>query len=88
MYKPANLQDVLLNTLRKEKLDVTVFLTNGFQIKGKLCGYDNFVIVLETDGKQQIVYKHAISTIVPCRPIPIRIPREDETESAESGDKE
>lgn len=86
MNKPANLQDVILNTLRKERLDVTVFLTNGFQIKGNVRGYDNFVIVLETDGKQQIVYKHAISTIVPCRPVSIRITRDEEP--AENGEEE
>lgn len=77
MNKPANLQDLMLNTLRKERMDVTVFLTNGFQIKGTIKGYDNFVLILETDGKQQMVYKHAVSTIAPSRPVPIRIPRED-----------
>ena len=78
MNKSANLQDLMLNTLRKEKSDVTVFLTNGFQIKGVIKGYDNFVLILDTDGKQQMIYKHAVSTIVPARPVAIRIPREEE----------
>lgn len=77
MSKPANLQDIVLNTLRKEKLDVTVFLTNGFQIKGQVKGYDNFVLILESDGKQQMIYKHAISTIVPGRHISIQIPKDE-----------
>ena len=77
MSKPANLQDIVLNTLRKEKLDVTVFLTNGFQIKGQVKGYDNFVLILESDGKQQMIYKHAISTIVPGCHISIQIPKDE-----------
>ncbi len=72
MNKIANLQDLILNTLRKDKTDVTVFLTNGFQIKGTVKGYDNFVIILETaEGKQQMVYKHAVSTVAPSRPVSI-----------------
>ncbi len=78
MNKIANLQDLMLNTLRKEKTDVTVFLTNGFQIKGVVKGYDNFVLILDTDGKQQMVYKHAVSTIVPARPISINLKEEEE----------
>ena len=64
-----NLQDVLLNQLRKEKVLSTVFLTNGFQLKGTIKGFDNFVVILESDGKQQMIYKHAISTLVPSRAI-------------------
>lgn len=72
MSKQINLQDVFLNTIRKEHIEVTVFLTNGYQIKGVIKGYDNFVIMIETDGNQQVVYKHAVSTIRPSRPVNIK----------------
>lgn len=62
-----NLQEQILNQLRKDKTIVTVFLTNGFQLKGLIRGFDNFVVLVETDGKQQIIYKHAISTLVPSK---------------------
>lgn len=71
MKGPLNLQDVFLNQVRKEKCPVTIFLTNGFQIKGVVQGFDNFIVFLESDGKQQLVYKHAISTIIPSKPIPM-----------------
>ncbi|WP_366921778.1 RNA chaperone Hfq [Metallumcola ferriviriculae] len=64
-----NLQDTFLNQVRKENISVTVFLVNGFQIKGNVKGFDNFTVVLDVDGKQQMVYKHAISTIVPYKPV-------------------
>jgi host factor-I protein len=64
-----NLQDVFLNQLRRDKVLITLYLVNGFQIKGIIKGFDNFVIVLEVDGNQQIIYKHAISTILPMKPI-------------------
>lgn len=64
-----NLQDVFLNQLRRDKVLITLYLINGFQIKGIIKGFDNFVIVLEADGNQQIIYKHAISTILPMKPI-------------------
>ncbi len=60
-----NLQDVFLNQVRKERIAVTIYLTNGFQLNGMVKGFDNFTVVLDTDGKQQLVYKHAISTISP-----------------------
>ncbi|ONI46452.1 RNA chaperone Hfq [Candidatus Epulonipiscium fishelsonii] len=63
------MQDLVLNKLRKEKILVTIFLTNGFQIKGILKGFDNFVIVIDSEDKQQMLYKHAISTIVPSRSV-------------------
>lgn len=66
MDKIMNLQENLLNQLRKEKIIVTVFLTNGFQLKGLVRGFDNFIVLVETDEKQQIIYKHAISTIIPA----------------------
>ncbi len=62
-----NLQDVFLNQVRKEHIAVTIYLTNGFQLKGMVKGFDNFTVVLDTEGKQQLVYKHAISTISPMK---------------------
>lgn len=69
MDKTMNLQENLLNQLRKDKIVVTVFLTNGFQLKGLIRGFDNFIVLIETDDKQQIIYKHAISTIIPASTI-------------------
>ena len=76
MTKQINLQDMFLNTLRKERTEVTVFLTNGHQLKGCIKGYDNFVVMMDSDGKQQMLYKHAISTIAPSRPVVFVNPRE------------
>jgi host factor-I protein len=68
MNKPAiNLQDGFLNQVRKEGIIVTVYLVNGFQVRGIVRGFDNFTIILENDGKHELVYKHAISTIIPAR---------------------
>jgi len=64
-----NLQDAFLNQVRKENLPVTIFLVNGFQLKGTIRGFDNFTVILESDGKQMMVYKHAISTISPVKPV-------------------
>lgn len=70
MQKNAlNLQDTFLNKLRLTGALVTVFLMNGFQMHGVVTGYDSFVLVLDSDGKQQMIYKHAISTISPVRPL-------------------
>ncbi len=71
MNKSLNLQDVFLNQCRKDKIMVTVILTNGFQFKGMVRGFDSYVAIIDSDGKQQLVYKHAISTIVPARPVSI-----------------
>ncbi len=71
MTKGLNLQDVFLNQARKDRLPLTIFLTNGYQFKGVIRGFDSFIVILETEGRQQLVYKHAISTIVPARPIAI-----------------
>jgi host factor-I protein len=70
MQKTQNLQDQFLNQLRKEKAVVTMFLMNGFQLHGVVRGFDGFTVVLDSDGRQQLIYKHAISTVVPPRPIP------------------
>ncbi|MGI5921522.1 MAG: RNA chaperone Hfq [Syntrophomonadaceae bacterium] len=66
-----NLQDAFLNQVRKEKMPVTIFLVNGFQIKGIVKGFDNFTVIVELDQRQQLVYKHAISTVAPLRPIAV-----------------
>lgn len=69
--KSINLQDTFLNHLRKNSVFVTVFLLNGFQLKGLVKSYDNFTVLLESDGKQHLIYKHAISTFVPAKAISI-----------------
>jgi host factor-I protein len=66
---PINLQDTFLNQVRKENLPVTIYLVNGFQLKGLIKGFDNFTVLIEFESRQQMVYKHAISTIMPIRPI-------------------
>jgi len=71
-----NLQDVFLNQVRKEHVAVTIYLTNGFQLKGLVKGFDNFTVILDSEGKQQMVYKHAISTISPVRPINMMVANE------------
>lgn len=67
--KPINIQDTFLNQLRKNNIFLTVFLLNGFQLKGTIKSYDNFTVLMESDGKQQLIYKHAISTFVPSKPV-------------------
>ncbi len=69
--KPINIQDTFLNQLRKNSIYVTVFLLNGFQLKGHIKSYDNFTVLMESDGKQQLIYKHAISTFVPAKSVSI-----------------
>lgn len=71
IMKSMNLQDLFLNQARTEKIAVTIFLTNGFQFKGMVKGFDSYTIVLDCDGKQNLVYKHAVSTIIPARQISI-----------------
>ena len=83
MTKQINLQDIFLNTLRKDRIECTVFLMNGYQIKGVIRGYDNFVIMVESDGRQQVVYKHAVSTISPIRPVQINTAKEEAEDSEE-----
>lgn len=81
MTKNINLQDTFLNQARKDHIQVTIFLTNGFQFKGMVKGFDNFTVILESEGKQQLVYKHAISTIIPQRPMDLlKIENQEETE--------
>lgn len=69
MSEQMNLQDAILSEVCRDKVPVTLFLMNGFQLRGTVTGFDSFVVVLVTDGKQQIIYKHAISTLAPIRPL-------------------
>ena len=67
MLKNQGLQDQILGEAKRERTQVTMFLVNGFQLRGTVDGYDSFIVVLNSDGKQQMIYKHAISTITPVR---------------------
>lgn len=69
MEKTKTLQDSFLNRARAERTPVTVFLMNGFQFRGVIRAFDSFTVLVDSDGKQQLIYKHAISTIVPPRPL-------------------
>ena len=73
MKQSVNIQDQFLNVLRKEGTYVTVFLLNGFQIRGQIKGFDNFTVLIESEGKQQLIYKHAISTFVPNKNITVEL---------------
>ena len=74
MSDTMNLQEAILKECRKEKVPVTLFLMNGFQLRGIVTGYDSFVVVRVSDGKQQMIYKHAISTLAPLRPLKAATP--------------
>ena len=74
MSEAINLQEAILCECRKDKVPVTLFLMNGFQLRGIVTGYDSFVVVLVSDGKQQMIYKHAISTLAPIRPLKAATP--------------
>ena len=74
-----NLQDIFLNTAKKEKIGITIYLMNGVPIKGKVLSFDNFTILIEVDKKQNLIYKHAISTILPSKPISYKIREEPAT---------
>ena len=78
MPKTNNLQDIFLSQARRERRSVTMFLMNGFQMRGFITGFDSFVVVLTSDGKQQVIYKHAISPFVPERPVPLCGPEGEE----------
>ena len=69
MSEAINLQDAILKECRRDRVPVTLFLMNGFQLRGIVTGFDSFVVVLVSDGKQQMIYKHAISTLVPMKPL-------------------
>ena len=69
MQNKANLQDIFLLRAKRDRVPVTMFLMNGFQMRGVIAGFDAFVVILDTEGRQQVIYKHAISTIAPIRPV-------------------
>ena len=64
-----NLQDAFLNNVRKEKITITIFLNNGYKLIGTVIGFDNYVVFIETDKNQQLVYKHAITSILPLKTV-------------------
>jgi len=74
MSEAMNLQDAILKEVRRDKVPVTLFLMNGFQLRGIITGYDSFVVVLVTEGKQQMIYKHAISTLAPSKTLKAAMP--------------
>jgi len=69
MSEAMNLQDAILKEVIRERVPLTLFLMNGFQLRGVITGFDSFVVVLVSDGKQQMIYKHAISTLAPMKPL-------------------
>jgi host factor-I protein len=75
-HKSLNLQDVFLNSVRRDKTMITVFLVNGFQLRGSVKGFDNYVILMEVEGKVNMIYKHAVSTIVPMKNVAILADKE------------
>ncbi len=82
MTMPAdkqNLQDAFLNNIRKNKVSVTIFLVNGVKLQGVVTWFDNFCVLLRRDGQSQLVYKHAISTVMPSQPISLYEPEDAAT---------
>jgi host factor-I protein len=75
--KQINLQDTFLNRVRKENVPILVYLVNGFQIRGTVAGFDNFTVIIDADNKQQMIYKHAISTITTVENVKIMVPDKD-----------
>lgn len=74
MSESVNLQDAVLKECIREKVPLTLFLMNGFQLRGIITGFDSFVVVLVSEGRQQMIYKHAISTLAPIRPLKAATP--------------
>ena len=78
--KKQNLQDTFLNSVRKTKTPLTIFLVNGVKLQGVVSWFDNFCVLLRRDGQSQLVYKHAISTIMPSQPVQLYEPSDDEVD--------
>ena len=74
MSDKTELQEAILQEVQADRVPVTLFLMNGFQLRGVITGFDSFVVVLVTDGRQQMIYKHAISTLAPIRPLKAAAP--------------
>jgi host factor-I protein len=81
-----NIQDLILNSARKDKVEITIYLTSGFPLKGRVKSFDNFTIILEQNGKQFLIYKHAISTIQPSQKISLN-PDEKDEDASETGEE-
>ena len=77
MATKVNIQDNFLNAARKENVPITLHLVNGFQIKGNIRSFDQFTIIIDSMGKQQMIYKHAVSTITPAKPVKFNAPEEN-----------
>jgi len=86
MEKGQNLQDVFLNAVRKEKVPVTVFLVNGVKLQGIITWFDNFCVLLRRDGHSQLVYKHAISTVMPSAPVQLYDGEDDVADEGVAGE--
>jgi host factor-I protein len=84
--KTQNVQDVFLNNVRKSKTPVTVFLVNGVKLQGIITWFDNFSVLLRRDGHTQLVYKHAISTVMPSAPVQLFEPDKDDDDDAADAD--
>lgn len=82
-----NLQDIFLNQARKGKIPVAIHLSNGYQLKGCVKGFDSFTIILDNDGKQIMIYKHSVSTIVPTKPLLYTIPQSDNSDDEKEEEK-
>ena len=80
--RSQNVQDVFLNYIRKNKTPVTVFLVNGVKLQGIVTWFDNFSVLLRRDGHTQLVYKHAISTVMPSTPVQLFEPEVDDTDDS------
>jgi host factor-I protein len=78
--KKQNLQDTFLNSVRRAKTPLTIFLVNGVKLQGVVSWFDNFCVLLRRDGQSQLVYKHAISTIMPAQPVQLYEPAPDEND--------
>ncbi len=78
--KKQNLQDTFLNSVRRSKTPLTIFLVNGVKLQGVVSWFDNFCVLLRRDGQSQLVYKHAISTIMPAQPVQLYEPGADEND--------
>ena len=80
LEKKQNLQDTFLNSVRRSKTPLTIFLVNGVKLQGVVSWFDNFCVLLRRDGQSQLVYKHAISTIMPAQPVQLYEPAPDEND--------
>ncbi len=85
MANKNNIQDMVLNSARKEKMEITIYLTNGVPLKGRVLSFDNFTVIIDNGGKQSLVYKHAISTIILSSPINLEALETNRTSNAEEG---